>query len=142
MVWRNLWNNKKKKHLHISDALNRFLKNDNGPMESLRLDFLTTHGGTDTLEKIPIYLEHYTFNFPAWDIITGLLTTISQKGNKRDFPDYFEIKKYEKVAKQERMVFFNTAFCWGIVKLFSKDAFWLLCFIIFSWYFEKTFAKF
>ena len=56
---------KKKKHLHISDALNRFLKNDNGPMESLRLDFLTTHGGTDTLEKIPIYLEHYTFNFPA-----------------------------------------------------------------------------
>lgn len=110
MVWRNLGNNDKK-HLHISEALNWFLKNDNGPMESLRLDFLTIHVGTDTLEEIPIYLEHDTFNFPAWDIITGLLTTISQKGNKRDFPDYFGIKKYEKVAKRERMVFFNTAFC-------------------------------
>lgn len=110
MVWCNL-QNKEKKHLHISKALNWFLKNENGPMESLQLDFLTIDVSTDTLEEIPIYLECDTFNFPAWDIITGLLTTISQKGNKRDFPDYFGIKKYEKVAKRERMLFFNTAFC-------------------------------
>ena len=82
------------------------------------------------------------FQFPSMRYHHWSVNHNIPKRKQEGFPDYFEIKKYEKVAKQERMVFFNTAFCWGIVKLFSKDAFWLLCFIIFSWYFEKTFAKF
>ena len=96
-----IYETKKKNHLYIGKVLNRFLRDENGPVESLRLDCLKLHVGTDTiLEEVPKHLEHDIYNFPASDIITGPLSAIPQKGNKWNFPDYFKIKeKYEKVVK-------------------------------------------
>ena len=96
-----IYETKKKNHLYIGRVFNGFLRDENGPVESLRLDCLKLHIGTDTiLEEVPKHLVRDIYKFPASDIITGPLSAIPQKGNKWNFPDYLKIKeKYEKVVK-------------------------------------------
>ena len=84
---------KKKPKLFVGKLNHRFLKECNGPVESLQLECLKLAVGAPTiLEETPAHLERDISVFAVHDVITGPLNATLMKGSKWHIPDYPKVQ--------------------------------------------------
>ena len=81
--------------------LKRFLKDENGPAESMELDCLSLAvGSSEVLEEPPKHLRRDIGVFSAYDIITGPLDLTIKSSTKRNTPEYpLVVKSFNFVDK-------------------------------------------
>ena len=81
--------------------LKRFLKDENGPAESMELDCLSLAvGSSEVLEEAPKHLRRDIGVFSAHDIITGPLDLTIKSSTKQNTPEYpLVVKSFNFVDK-------------------------------------------
>ena len=85
---------KKKQQLYVGKVTKRFLADEDGPTESIKLDCLKPHFGSGTvLDAIPAHLPRDIDLFPIENFIAGSLIVKPLKGNKWEIPE-FKSKKW------------------------------------------------
>lgn len=99
---------KKKNHLYIGRALNRFLYDENGVPTGLRLDCLRLHVGSGTeFQSNPDHLKDISV-FPVKNIIDGPVRVLPKRGDKWDIPEYPSIcNRYHNCEDIDRENLFN-----------------------------------
>ena len=79
--------------MYIGRLLKRFLKDEDGAVDSIQLHCLKPKVGSSTiLEDTPDHLPDISI-FPVHDVIAGPLNVIPIRGKKMDIPDYDMIEK-------------------------------------------------
>ena len=95
---------RKKPLLYIGKLLRRFLKDENGPTDSLQLDCLKPGlGKTTILEEIPEHFPRDIYDFKVHDIITGPLDGSFVKGGKWELLSYPLVREtFDAVKRLDR----------------------------------------
>ena len=108
---------KRKSKLFVGRVLKRFLRDENGPTESLELDCLSLAvGSPEVLEEPPKHLGCDIGAFLAHDIIAGSLDLTIKLSTKWNAPEYpLVVKTFNFVEKMSRQEEYN--------RLFSKAVF-------------------
>ena len=99
---------KRTKRLYVGRLLKRFLKDEDGDVDSIQLHCLKPKVGSGTvLEDTPDHLPDISI-FPVHDVIAGPLNVIQIRGEKMDIPDYDLIEDmFHKVSGLNRLELFN-----------------------------------
>ena len=103
---------KRKPKLFVGRVLKRFLRDENGPTESLELDCLSLAvGSPEALEEPPKHLGHDIGVFLAHDIIAGPLDLTIKSSTKWNAPEYrLVVKTFNFVEKMPRQEEYNRLF--------------------------------